>query len=37
MVDTSFPILFAYAACSLLNFVLRLILKKTSSFVDATT
>ena len=34
---TSLPTLFAYAPCSLLNFVLRLILKNTSSFVCVTT
>jgi hypothetical protein len=34
---TSLPTLFAYAACSLLSFVFRLILKKTSSPCDDTT
>ena len=37
MLDTSFPTLFAYAPCSLLSFVLRLILKNTSSPVELTT
>lgn len=34
---TSFPTLAAYAPCSFVNFVLRLILKNTSSPVDETT
>lgn len=37
IVPTSFPILLAYAAWSLVSFVLRFILKKTSSPVAETT
>lgn len=37
IVPTSFPIFCAYANCSLLSLVLRLILKNTSSPVEETT
>jgi len=37
MLPTSLPTLFAYAPCSLLSLVLRLILKNTSSPADVTT
>ena len=37
MLLTSFPTLFAYAPWSLESFVVRLILKKTSSPADETT